>query len=500
MRLYNVLLTAWKFLALVAVLSSAYIYLYPAVHGCKFPSPQDGSLAPFRLLALGDPQLEGDTSLPKATDPTFPSLGRLSDLSKTWSVNVLGKGLIDVAKELVKEDIPKLLHSYRKRIDLVGNDYYLAHVYRTVTWWTQPSHGVVLGDLLGSQWMNDEEFERRSHRFWTRAFRGAEKIPDNIFDYVQVVPEGSMKWDKSLITVAGNHDIGYAGDLDESTVERFEKRYGKVNWYITFGLENGQLRMLTRNQAAFAEGPRLKVIVLNTMNLDSPVHSKALQEETKRFLDDQIGSSAGQGYLDATVLLTHIPLHKQEGLCVDSPFFTHYPDHHGAGISEQNHLTESSSRSILDGLYEFEGSFATAGMILNGHDHEGCDVIHARGAVSDGLDNVTTSSIGDWTSLRREDAQKAKVRSDRSVREVTVRSMMGAYGGNSGLVSGWFDKKERRWRFEYQSCMFGVQHIWWAVHILDLVTVLVGLALIPLSLLGAGSFIEKQSNSVKKNQ
>jgi hypothetical protein len=60
------------------------------------------------------------------------------------------------------------------------------------------------------------------------------------------------------------------------------------------------------------------------------------------------------------------------------------------------------------------------------------------------------------------------------IREVTLRSMMGSYGGNSGLFSAWFDEASEEWRYRIQMCEFGVQHWWWAVHVLDVVTVWIG--------------------------
>lgn len=51
-------------------------------------------------------------------------------------------------------------------MDLWGNDRYLRHVYGRTRWWAMPTHTVVLGDLLGSQWIGDGEFERRAERFW----------------------------------------------------------------------------------------------------------------------------------------------------------------------------------------------------------------------------------------------------------------------------------------------------------------------------------------------
>jgi hypothetical protein len=59
------------------------------------------------------------------------------------------------------------------RIDLWGNDRYLRHVHRTSLQQILPqaTHEVVLGDLFGSQWINDEEFVSRVHRYTDIVFK-----------------------------------------------------------------------------------------------------------------------------------------------------------------------------------------------------------------------------------------------------------------------------------------------------------------------------------------
>ena len=54
--------------------------------------------------------------------------------------------------------------------------------------------------------------------------------------------------------------------------------------------------------------------------------------------------------------------------------------------------------------------------------------------------------------------------------------MMGSYGGNAGLLSAWFDEDQGQWKYEYETCMLGVQHIWWAAHILTIIEVGLGAA------------------------
>lgn len=48
---------------------------------------------------------------------------------------------------------------------------------------------------------------------------------------------------------------------------------------------------------------------------------------------------------------------------------------------------------------------------------------------------------------------------------------MGDYAGNAGLLSLWFDKDTWDWQYEFVNCGLGTQHLWWIVHILDLITI-----------------------------
>ena len=93
-------------------------------------------LAPFRLLALGDPQLEGDTSIPTEYLGVFPHAKNLfrhltfqtSHASLRWRLRQCVHEIVDI----FFEDVFDLAESYRKRFDHWDNDYYLAHIYRTL--------------------------------------------------------------------------------------------------------------------------------------------------------------------------------------------------------------------------------------------------------------------------------------------------------------------------------------------------------------------------------
>ena len=468
----------------LSIVSTVYLYLYSIFHGCAFPPPplRSGNAttgaAPFRLLALGDPQLEGDSSFPKPTDSLFPALDQLLEHAST-SPEYLREAP-GHALSFLTRDLPTSLKYLRKRVDLVGNDYYLAHIYRTVRWWTEPTHVAVLGDLLGSQWINDEEFERRGKRFWRRVFRGGERADDDDATTTTIQQGPAVlgqdpRWGRRIINVAGNHDVGYAGDMTAARVDRFERVFGKANWAMRFQMPRDAAQDELHDAA---EAPELRIVVLNSLNLDSPTIDPHLQTKTYDFMNDVIMSSAPVEHQHvATVLLTHLPLHKDQGVCVDGPHISYNDVAHDSGIKEQNHVSYTAGLSILQGIFGMSSDpsvpgngLGRPGIILTGHDHEGCDVYHHISQSPDkGQDSSEPQS---WKATRWPDVTNL---TRPGIREVTVRSMMGEFGGNAGLLSAWYDDAAQQWRFEYASCSLGVQHIWWAVHVADLLAL--GMAL-----------------------
>ncbi|KAI4865497.1 hypothetical protein F4820DRAFT_295778 [Hypoxylon rubiginosum] len=500
-----------------AVACTFYLYLYPVFLGCAFPLPQSleqtepntaaafqdtwrqhvipssSNAAPFRLLALGDPQLEGDTSIRNYNREPFLHLTwAFRHLSFQTDQPSLRKRFRQVFHDLVDfwfDDIPDTAESIRKRIDLFGNDFYLAHIYRTLKWWTKPTHVTVLGDLLGSQWIREKEFNRRSWRFWNRSFKGGERVPDEVATYpgeeyelaglLGVEDSNATAWRSRIINVAGNHDVGYAGDLTVERLERFERAFGKAAYELRFELPitnleaNATVYDAEKNPDSNRLVPELRIVNVNNMNLDTPAADQSLQDKTYAFVNDVINTASAVEYLGHfTLVLTHIPLYKPEGVCVDAPYFTF---HAGGGVKEQNLLSADASRGFLEGIFGLNGDpnapgqgRGRRGVVLNGHDHEGCDTYHYI--------NQTEGDERQWRATRwhsaRADGLPGKPEMP-GLREVTVRSMMGGFGGNAGLLSVWFDEIDWEWRFEFANCALGRQYFWWFVHTLDLITLVV---------------------------
>ncbi|KAI9731535.1 MAG: hypothetical protein M1834_004655 [Cirrosporium novae-zelandiae] len=458
---------------LLSFLSTSWLYLYPVFHGCSFPSPRvshttsyldtvkqhlgldpkrEYHAAPFRLLALGDPQLEGDTSL----RPPPPIRSRWEELKQQDPKNIIN--------EILYNDIPSHLKYYRKYIDLIGNDYYLGHIYRTLHWWTNPTHVSVLGDLLGSQWISNEEFARRGWRYWNRVFKNGLRVDDEITKQPSVEDLGAdPAWERRIINIVGNHDIGYAGDMTKERMERFHRAFGRDNWEISFRYNTSK---------GLDPVPRLRIIVVNDLNLDGPAIDKDLQAATYEFINGALSrSQMVEDRSVGTILLTHVPLYKEAGVCVDGPFFTFHEQQFGGGVREQNHLSYDSSRQLLEELFGLSanpkapgGGLGRKGIIINGHDHEGCDTYH----------HIPSESRQDerpWKARRWESSKDLVNSTIAGIREITLRAMMGDYDGFAGLLTAWFDEPSGEWKFDFSSCSLGKTPLWWAVHVTGLITV-----------------------------
>lgn len=319
--------------------------------------------------------------------------------------------------------------SYRTKLDLYGNDLYLGHIYKTLVGALQPTHVAVMGDLLSSQWIPDESFYERVQRYKERIFRP------------ELLPPGT-----DMINITGNHDIGYAGEVTPERVARYEHAFGQLNFIKYYGEE---------------EKNKYRIVVLNSLVLDGPMGYDQFRKDAWNFLKNVV---ARDQFTGPTILLTHVPLAKPEGVCSDGPYFTYYGEEYDWALREQNHLAEETSQRVLD--FVFGPGNPHGGVILTGHDHEGCESTYhyeeGRWAVSAGSPAKTGT---------------------RGVHEITVRSMMGEFGGNGGLLSGG-RRDDGEWNFTFSLCTFGVQHIWWASKVLT--GIAVGVAIPVLSLLSLG--------------
>ena len=130
-----------------------------------------------------------------------------------------------------------------------------------------------------------------------------------------------------------------------------------------------------------------------------------------------------------TILLTHLPLHKEASVRFYSPYFGFHSDEDGRGVKEQNHLSYNTGTGILEGIYSMSGTpdaagggFGRNGIILTGLDHEGCDVYHHLPEVYNKSNEART-----WKSKRWDTSIRQVLRSNKTlpgISEITLQSMM----------------------------------------------------------------------------
>ncbi|EGC31194.1 hypothetical protein DICPUDRAFT_82899 [Dictyostelium purpureum] len=288
-----------------------YIYNYMVLCRWKYDDNADTT----KIIMLGDPQMEGDARIRR-------------------------EGL-------------------KGEYNIFFNDNYMKHIVNSIDYFLNPMMVVVLGDLFSSQYITDEEFQKRVKRY------------DNIFsplkDYVKIV------------NITGNHDVGYANEVTDRRINRFEEAFGRVNDKFFFG---GHL-----------------IGVLNSINLDGSMTEHFQKEAWDHLRELKHDAEATQSPL---IIVTHIPLYKDIKAIdrTQEPYKTHpylcreeYIIHHTnqGFIKDQTMLTPETTDFILN---EIKPAF-----IFNGHDHEGCIYKHTNS----------------------------------NTMEYTIRSMMGSYDGYSAL-------------------------------------------------------------------
>ncbi|KAL1922263.1 uncharacterized protein VTP21DRAFT_9802 [Calcarisporiella thermophila] len=305
-----------------------------------------------------------------------------------WKWKDTGFRLVLLADPQMEGDAKIYRQGMRGRLDLAFNDLYFRHIHLSLQR-LRPTHTIVLGDLFSSQWIDDDEFRRRVERY-QRAFSGV----------------------KSLV---GNHDVGYGADMSRARLERWEQAFGPTEFQF---------------EESLGEGKIVRVVGFNSMALDGPAMDEEIRAEAWRFLEEMAEKrklEEQEGKNVELILLTHVPLYKKEGLCVDAPLTWRDSNNF---IIEQNMLSANASDFLLRHLKPT--------IIFAGHDHAGCDIAHVLS--SNSTDAFPTGAIS----------------SEHGVREVTVRSVMAEFGGSAGLFEM---KSDGSWN--YAKCEFVTDRVVW---------------------------------------
>ncbi|CAR21178.1 Ted1p [Lachancea thermotolerans CBS 6340] len=457
------------FTLVLAIVSNIYIFTYPSL----FPERCSWRCA-------SQPSVVGATdSMHVGEKVLYYSKRYVNDLMRQWKKSHEETQSSPADVHLMAFGDPQIKGIWRNtpyvtRLDIFGNDFYLGHIFSTMRNRLNPTHVAVMGDLFSSQWIGDSEFFNRTMRYTKRIFKrdttSLENIRNDSHDenglyknyWVQFADEFKRRlteepktlgfgyenvhtWDPEhedylFINLTGNHDIGYSGDATFQHMSRFHQLFGKDNYWIEYDRDTDH---------------PWRIVVLDSMLLEGPPLQQEFVNATWEFLLQLFE----QRFEGSTVLLTHVPFYKKEGLCTDGELFRYYPDDYPREpykqnlLRSQNHLSEDVTKRVLNLIFDN----GKPGIILTGHDHEGCETVYNK-----------DSKTGDWN------AAKTMQSPDFHVREVTVRSMMGEFNGNTGLVTGHFNHETKTWEWSFSLCPFSIQHVWWFTKV---VTILSGFLL-----------------------
>ena len=447
---------------ILAIISNIYVFTYPSLNPTKCSwkcftenaemAPPDGASAFQRFNFYVNRYLQDVLIHNFAEDGAQPEADTSESEVKDLHIMALGDPQING----IWSNTP-----YISRLDIYGNDHYLGHIISTMRQRLTPSHIVVLGDLFSSQWIPDHEFYNRTRRYVSRLFNRDTSIIEDSLErnhvpgtkmfvvdwkewagkFLSIMQgdrsrfefgyEDVYKWVDSdeylLVNVSGNHDIGYSGDATYQHMTRFHEVFGKDNYWIEYDVGTDH---------------SWRLVVLNDLLLEGP----ALQPEFVEYDWEFLRQLQQRNFTGSTVLVTHVPFYKAEGLCYDPPSVVYYPEGYEKEpykahlLRSQNHISQNITNNVLDMIF----NNGKPGIVLAGHDHEGCEVYFNK------------MGNGNWIASKepRDDATF-------TLHEVTVRSMMGDFHGNTGLLNGHFNQKTRSWEWTFTLCPFSVQHFWW---------------------------------------
>ncbi|CAL4914774.1 unnamed protein product [Urochloa decumbens] len=201
----------------------------------------------------------------------------------------------------------------------------------------KPDVVLFLGDHFdGGPYLSDEEWQESLFRF------------KHIFS----LNEQRSKPHVPIYYLSGNHDIGYSAffSVHPEVLGRYEKEFGSRNYQFSAG--------------------KVDFVVIDAQTLDGAKKSKE-RSSSWEFVKSLSPGNASH----PKVLLTHIPLYRPDntpcGPYRSSPIINQRVSYAALdqGITYQNYLTKETSDLLL--------SLLKPVLVLSGHDHDQCTVVHS---------------------------------------------------------------------------------------------------------------------------
>ncbi|KAG0550814.1 hypothetical protein BDA96_01G370000 [Sorghum bicolor] len=202
----------------------------------------------------------------------------------------------------------------------------------------KPDVVLFLGDHFdGGPYMSDEEWQESLFRF------------KHIFSLNEQITKPQIP----IYYLSGNHDIGYSAfhSVHPEVLSRYEKEFGSRNYQFSAG--------------------KVDFVVVDAQTLDAGAKKSKERSSSWEFIKTLSPGNAS----NPKVLLTHIPLYRPDnspcGPHRSSPIINQRVSYAALdqGITYQNYLTKETSDLLL--------SLLKPVLVLSGHDHDQCTVVHS---------------------------------------------------------------------------------------------------------------------------
>lgn len=348
-------------------------------------------------------------------------------------------------------------HTYPDRpwplssLTILYTDLYLKRSYRHLLRLLQPDSTLFLGDLFdgGREWGSisyaspEDRYRQYGQDFWVREYKRFQRMfIDGWYDAgIARLPSAGGR--QLIVSLPGNHDLGFAGGIDEQVKSRFDAHFGPLNRIDVLGnhtfvsldtvslsamdqvdpqtgshgagdgsaaattstkiwkpvedylREAPQIReraVKHRVQWLGAQSGRTKPMLKSPMTIESP------NDETGKSLPATPNNLRVRTSQFPTIVLSHVPLYRGESSHC-GPFRergTAIPI--SAGYQYQNVLTPLISKDVVEHL----GASQIA-MIYSGDDHDYCEIEHDE--FTGRIKEVTVKSMSWAMGIRKPGVQ-----------------------------------------------------------------------------------------------
>ncbi|SPO20676.1 related to protein FR, involved in hyphal branching [Ustilago trichophora] len=407
--------TTFRLLWLALLFYGERAVFHNAANNCQWPVPSasssNGATAAVHILLVTDPQI-----IDRDTYPDLPFSSLLYPIVRHFSDNYLRNAWTALAVNPNKwlhhgHILPPEQEAQRRSSSRSGL--------------VQPPDGVVwMGDLTdgGRRGRSDAEWTalvKRFHNiFWRPREANWEALHSTLSTTRQlIVPRTSASMFIPTIYLSGNHDIGLPGSsaghrvdalASEDAIERFNRDFGmKIDGGGFVVKERNSFKQLSLNGRVLIStdislGATHELILVNAQDLvgmerqgGGPFDTRLGSDHPGK-LDGQLGDNAHNAYKETyefvesirsgsinvpRVLLTHVPLHRQEGTSCND-----------VARSAQHGVTRESNRALHQGTdrgstYQNMVSSSVTDWVLqcidplavfSGDDHDHCEHRHTR--------------------------------------------------------------------------------------------------------------------------